>query len=314
MRYTVLTQVCDFRTFRDQPLVPFFVLFADVIQDPQSEESAHDLRLMFLATDVLRHIQRSDWPHSYTAQLLLVTSSCCQAATTIIRKATTHTTSSTHSRIGTLASSANSDSASGKGDTDAFARTLWTGLVESPILASAPDLSTVSESWNLDFTNPVDPAVKAMDQELSSADPGLGMNPYQFAAKFGPVDDGEVEELDENELNVVDNFRRGASLESVSDERGETAGQTTSASLLTQVIERGHQAATAFDDGAKRHLNWAQTLFYEAEVAFEEADERFKEAQMQRQNALDHVEELRPSLERLEARYLDALNRLIPRE
>ncbi len=175
MRYTVLTQVCDFRTFRDQPLVPFFVLFADVIQDPQSEESAHDLRLMFLATDVLRHIQRSDWPHSYTAQLLLVTSSCCQAATTIIRKATTHTTSSTHSRIGTLASSANSDSASGKGDTDAFARTLWTGLVESPILASAPDLSTVSESWNLDFTNPVDPAVKAMDQELSSADPGLGM-------------------------------------------------------------------------------------------------------------------------------------------
>ncbi len=139
-------------------------------------------------------------------------------------------------------------------------------------------------------------------------------NPYQFAAKFGPVDDGEVEELDENELNVVDNFRRGASLESVSDERGETAGQTTSASLLTQVIERGHQAATAFDDGAKRHLNWAQTLFYEAEVAFEEADERFKEAQMQRQNALDHVEELRPSLERLEARYLDALNRLIPRE
>ncbi len=153
-----------------------------------------------------------------------------------------------------------------------------------------------------------------MDQELSSADPGLGMNPYQFAAKFGPVDDGEVEELDENELNVVDNFRRGASLESVSDERGETAGQTTSASLLTQVIERGHQAATAFDDGAKRHLNWAQTLFYEAEVAFEEADERFKEAQMQRQNALDHVEELRPSLERLEARYLDALNRLIPRE
>ncbi|KAI9880707.1 MAG: hypothetical protein M1830_001340 [Pleopsidium flavum] len=163
------------QTFRDHPLVPFFVLFANLIQDPQSEDSAQELRLMFIATDVLRRIQRSDWPYSYTAQLLLITSSCCQAATTIVRKANPHTTSSIHSRIGTLTSSANSDSASGKDDTDAFARTMWTGLVESPSLASAPDLSTVSESWNLDFTNSIDPAVRAMDQELSSADPGLGM-------------------------------------------------------------------------------------------------------------------------------------------
>ncbi len=71
---------------RDHPLFPFFVLFANVIQDPASEDSAQDLHLMLLVTDVLQHIEQSAEDRSYIPQFLLVASSCCEAAGALIRK------------------------------------------------------------------------------------------------------------------------------------------------------------------------------------------------------------------------------------
>ncbi|KAL8784526.1 MAG: hypothetical protein Q9195_009012 [Heterodermia aff. obscurata] len=70
---------------QDRPLVPFFTLFASVIQDPSSEDSVRDTQLMHLALELLETFHHSNKMHDYTQKLLLVASSCCEVATTIIR-------------------------------------------------------------------------------------------------------------------------------------------------------------------------------------------------------------------------------------
>lgn len=70
----------------NHPLLPFFVLFANVIQDPGSSDAEQDLHLMLLVTDVLQHVEAAAVDRAYVPQFLLVASSCCEAAGALIRR------------------------------------------------------------------------------------------------------------------------------------------------------------------------------------------------------------------------------------
>lgn len=70
----------------NHPLLPFFVLFANVIQDPGSADAEQDLHLMLLVTDVLQHVEAAAVDRAYVPQFLLVASSCCEAAGALIRR------------------------------------------------------------------------------------------------------------------------------------------------------------------------------------------------------------------------------------
>lgn len=141
---------------RDHPLVPFFVLFANVIHDSPSEDSAQDLHLMLLATDVLQHLEHFVEDRSYIPQLLLVASSCCEAAGAIIRKSSIlsspHSTQS-FSVNGTAPSSANNGGINGGIDPWAVDSRLWTSIVPgSPSLTAMVDPSEVPDNWSFDIS------------------------------------------------------------------------------------------------------------------------------------------------------------------
>lgn len=146
---------------RDHPLVPFFVLFANVIQDSPSEDSAQDLHLMLLATDVLQHMEHSPEGRSYIPQLLLVASSCCEAAGAIIRKSSI--LSSPHSTQsfginGAAPSSTNNGVINGGVDPWAVDSRLWTSVVPgSPTLTAMVDPPEVPENWNFGYSHMCDP-------------------------------------------------------------------------------------------------------------------------------------------------------------
>lgn len=70
----------------NHPLLPFFVLFANVIQDPGSADAEQDLHLMLLVTDVLQHVEAAAVDRAYVPQFLLVASSCCEAAGALVRR------------------------------------------------------------------------------------------------------------------------------------------------------------------------------------------------------------------------------------
>lgn len=70
------------RTIRDHTLVPFFILFHHAVQSPQSEDSAHDQRLMVLATDILQRVPGFTRSRAYVTYL----SSCCRAVAALIHK------------------------------------------------------------------------------------------------------------------------------------------------------------------------------------------------------------------------------------
>lgn len=167
---------------RNHPLVPFFLLFAGIIQSPASDESAQDLQLMLRGSDVLQQIQRSG-SRSYMPQLLSVTSSCCEAASAIIRKATWRPPSTP------ILGAYPTTSASGgptihNSDPWAAARSMWTGACPgSPILASLPEQLEVPENWNFDFSNLLDPAT------------GFDMNEHEIATMLPPMPSAVVVNL-----------------------------------------------------------------------------------------------------------------------
>ena len=68
------------RIYGEHPLIPFFLLFANVIQEPQAEQSAQDVRLMATAAKTLQQIQRFESSRACVAQL----SSCNQAISVYI--------------------------------------------------------------------------------------------------------------------------------------------------------------------------------------------------------------------------------------
>lgn len=70
----------------NHPLLPFFMLFANVIQDPGSSDAEQDLHLMLLVTDVLQHVEAAAVDRAFVPQFLLVASSCCEAAGALIRR------------------------------------------------------------------------------------------------------------------------------------------------------------------------------------------------------------------------------------
>lgn len=180
---------------RDQFFVPFFVLFAELIQDPSSDQSAKDLRLMLRASDILRQVQRSE-SRSYIPQLLTV-ASCCQAASAIAQKASLRRrpSSSTNSLTVHGAPSAANGSASHNGDPWAAVRSTWAtdGAPRPPtILPSAPDTFGAGENWDFDFANLLDvaPSPNAPEPEIPTLSRTIA--PAAAAADLTP-DDMSVE-------------------------------------------------------------------------------------------------------------------------
>lgn len=156
-RASIDSAIVSRQIIRDNPLVPFFVLFANVIQDSPSEESAQDLHLMLLATDVLQQIEYSAEHRSYIPQFLLVASSCCEAASAILRKSSV--LSSPHSSEGfgmggAVPSTNGTGVMSGNMDPWAVDNRMWTSMVPgSPNLTAMVDRSEIPENWNFDFSH-----------------------------------------------------------------------------------------------------------------------------------------------------------------
>ena len=154
---SIETAIVSRQIIRDHPLVPFFVLFANVIQDSPSEESAQDLHLMLLATEVLQHIEYSAEYRSYIPQFLLVASSCCEAAGAILRKSSVLSSpqSSEGFGIGNAVHSSNGNGViNGSMDPWAVGNRMWTSIVpQSPNLTAMVDTTEIPENWNFDFSH-----------------------------------------------------------------------------------------------------------------------------------------------------------------
>ena len=162
------------RIYGDHPLIPFFILFANVIQEPQTEQSTQDARLMATAADILQQSQRFESSRACVAQLLL----CSQA----INAFTSGSTSPTSSISLTSINSTTSTTKPLTINTDPFhnytelagrkrnklntasRNTSWTNIAQSArSQRSATDFAGISEqelsrpeSWNYEFSNPPD--------------------------------------------------------------------------------------------------------------------------------------------------------------
>ena len=158
---SVESAIASRQIIRDHPLIPFFILFANVIRDSPLEDSAQDLHLMLLATDVLQHMELFAKDRSHIPQLLLVASSCCEAAGAIIRKASIIDSSPStqgFNNSGAASSSAHSSIVNSSVDPWAIDTRMWTSIVpRSPTLIGIAHPSEGPQSWNYNFSHMSEP-------------------------------------------------------------------------------------------------------------------------------------------------------------
>ena len=182
------------RIIQDRPLAAFFALFASVIQDPSSEDSAKDTQLMHLALENLETFHHSNKMHDYTQKLLLVVSSCCQVATAIIRSRNNDAfPGMTFSdRMDTCEFPVGNDLVDRKDgiDPDIIAPPRpWVGSEQSPLLFSALDLPEEPNDWSPHSADVLDSASSMADRHLHTR-----AMPSPNGIHLGPVKkDGQLE-------------------------------------------------------------------------------------------------------------------------
>ena len=145
-------------------LVPFCLLFANIINDPQSDAAAEDLQLMLLANETLQQNQRSESSWSQIPQRAILASSCCQAANMIILKFSASPTQQHGGMVNSTSQcSASGDIANGDEDRWPLNHSLGPNISPtSPILTTPLDTSNGYQYWNFDFSNLMDPATGIM--------------------------------------------------------------------------------------------------------------------------------------------------------
>ncbi|MCJ1357253.1 MAG: hypothetical protein MMC33_007249 [Icmadophila ericetorum] len=175
---------------QNHPLIPFLILFANVVDDPESKESARDFQLMNDTSDVLKQIQRFDQPRSHAAKLYSVVSLCCQVAAAVIRCASSPNISSPTDNgvifsADLVRSPSQSQSSSFKNESKMSTGPLWMSLGQSPVLSPMMDQPPLSQNWGFDFNNIIDPNISIRDQDTSLANPGLSASQMEQIACAG---------------------------------------------------------------------------------------------------------------------------------
>ncbi|MCJ1377769.1 hypothetical protein MMC17_000865 [Xylographa soralifera] len=184
-------------------LVPFCLLFVNIIEDPRSGAAAEDLQLMLLANETLQQNQRSESSWSQIPQRSILASSCCQAANMIMLRFNAPPTQQPAGMTNsTLQCSTNRDTPNADEDHWPLANIQPT----SPSLTTPLDTCNGHQYWNLDFSNLTDPVTGIM----MSNSPPVGLSTPMSNSAHGEAPKTQPQTADANMVALSSSQRTPA--------------------------------------------------------------------------------------------------------